>query len=69
MHHGGSGSLRDFDWSERRWNPSQASMACRERNPAATVSGRYWHHRRPLPPAKEAEDQSFKTSSPPGSLK
>jgi NAD(P)-dependent dehydrogenase (short-subunit alcohol dehydrogenase family) len=31
MHRGGSGSLRDFDWSERRWNSSQASMACRER--------------------------------------
>jgi hypothetical protein len=24
MHRGGSGSLRDFDWSERRWNSSQA---------------------------------------------
>ena len=24
MHRGGSGSLRDFDWSERRWNFSQA---------------------------------------------
>ena len=24
MHRGGSGSLRDIDWSERRWNSSQA---------------------------------------------
>ena len=28
-------------------------------DPAATVSGRYWHHRRPLPPAKEVEDPVF----------
>jgi hypothetical protein len=31
MHRGGSGSLRDFDWGERRWDSSQASMARRER--------------------------------------
>jgi NAD(P)-dependent dehydrogenase (short-subunit alcohol dehydrogenase family) len=24
MHRGGSSSLRDIDWSERRWNASQA---------------------------------------------
>jgi NAD(P)-dependent dehydrogenase (short-subunit alcohol dehydrogenase family) len=27
--------------------------------PAATVSGRYWHHRRPETPAREAEDPFF----------
>ena len=26
---------------------------------AATVSGRYWHHRRPQPPAEEVEDSVF----------
>jgi hypothetical protein len=26
---------------------------------AATVSGRYWHHRRPQNPAKEVEDPVF----------
>ena len=26
---------------------------------AATVSGRHWHHRRSLPPAKKAEDPVF----------
>jgi NAD(P)-dependent dehydrogenase (short-subunit alcohol dehydrogenase family) len=111
MHRGGSGSLRDIDWSERRWNSSQAysdskfdltalAFAVARRwpdvlsnavdpgwvatkmggasapddfeegyltqtwlavseDPAATVSGRYWHHRRPLPPAKEVEDPVF----------
>ena len=29
-------------------------------DPAATVSGQYWHHRRPLSPAKEVEDPVFK---------
>src|SRR5688572_4603815 len=28
-------------------------------DPAATVGGRYWHHRRWLPPAKEVEDPVF----------
>jgi NAD(P)-dependent dehydrogenase (short-subunit alcohol dehydrogenase family) len=28
-------------------------------DPAATVSGRYWHHRRPQTPAKEASDSRF----------
>jgi hypothetical protein len=28
-------------------------------DPAATVSGRYWHHRRPHTPAKEVEDAVF----------
>jgi hypothetical protein len=28
-------------------------------DPAAIVSGRYWHHRRPQIPAREAEDPVF----------
>jgi NAD(P)-dependent dehydrogenase (short-subunit alcohol dehydrogenase family) len=111
MHRGGSGSVRDFDWTERRWNSSQAYADSKlyvtalafavarhwpdvlsnavdpgwvatkmggasapddfeegyltqtwlavSGDPAATVSGRYWHHRRPLPPAKEVEDPVF----------
>jgi NAD(P)-dependent dehydrogenase (short-subunit alcohol dehydrogenase family) len=111
MHRGGSSSLRDIDWRERRWNSSQAysdsklyltalAFAVARRWPdvlsnavdpgwvatkmgganapddfeegyltqtwlavsddlAATVTGRYWHHRRPLPPATEVEDPAF----------
>jgi len=111
MHRDGSGSLRDIDWCERRWNSSQAysdsklhltalAFAVARRwpdvlsnavdpgwvatkmggasapddfdegyltqtwlavseDPAATVSGRYWHHRRPLRPAGEVEDPVF----------
>src|SRR3954463_16087165 len=111
MHRGGSISLQDIDWSERRWNSSQAysdsklyltalAFAVARRwpdvlsnavdpgwvatkmggsgapddleqghltqtwlavseDPAATVTGRYWHHRRPLPPAREVEDPVF----------
>jgi NAD(P)-dependent dehydrogenase (short-subunit alcohol dehydrogenase family) len=108
MHRGGSSSLRDIDWLERRWNSTQAysdsklyvtalafAVARRWRDvlsnavdpgwvatkmggagapddfdegyltqtwlavsddPAATLSGRYWHHRRPQSPAKDVED-------------
>lgn len=28
-------------------------------DPAATVSGRYWHHRRPQTPAREVSDPQF----------
>ena len=28
-------------------------------DPEATLSDRYWHHRRPQPPAKEVEDPVF----------
>jgi hypothetical protein len=28
-------------------------------DPGATVSGRYWHHRRPQNPAKQVEDPVF----------
>jgi NAD(P)-dependent dehydrogenase (short-subunit alcohol dehydrogenase family) len=111
MHRGGTSSLRDIGWSERRWNSSQAysdsklyltalAFAVARRwpdvlsnavdpgwvatkmggasapddfeagyltqtwlavsdDPAATVSGRYWHHRRPRPAAKEVEDPVF----------
>jgi NAD(P)-dependent dehydrogenase (short-subunit alcohol dehydrogenase family) len=111
MHRGGTSSLRDINWSERRWNSSQAysdsklyltalAFAVARRWPdvlsnavdpgwvptkmggpgapddleqgyltqtwlavsddaAATVSGRYWHHRRPQSPAKEASNPAF----------
>jgi NAD(P)-dependent dehydrogenase (short-subunit alcohol dehydrogenase family) len=111
MHRGGTSSLRDIDWSKRRWNSSQAysdsklylttlAFAVARRwpkvlsnavdpgwvatkmggasapddfeegyltqtwlavsdDPAAIVSGRYWHHRRPQTPAREAEDPVF----------
>jgi NAD(P)-dependent dehydrogenase (short-subunit alcohol dehydrogenase family) len=111
MHRGGTSSLRDIDWSKRRWNSSQAysdsklylttlAFAVARRwpkvlsnavdpgwvatkmggasapddfeegyltqtwlavsdDPAAIVSGRYWHHRRPQTPAREAEDPAF----------
>jgi NAD(P)-dependent dehydrogenase (short-subunit alcohol dehydrogenase family) len=111
MHRGGSGSLRDIDWSERRWNGSQAysdsklyltalafAVARRwpdvvsnavdpgwvatrmggasapddfdegyltqiwlavSQDPAAKVSGRYWHHRRAQRPAEAVEDTVF----------
>jgi NAD(P)-dependent dehydrogenase (short-subunit alcohol dehydrogenase family) len=111
MHRGGTSSLRDIDWRQRRWNSSQAysdsklyltalAFAVARRwpdvlsnavdpgwvptkmggpgapddfklgyltqtwlavsdDPAATVSGRYWHHRRPQSPATEVEDSVF----------
>jgi NAD(P)-dependent dehydrogenase (short-subunit alcohol dehydrogenase family) len=111
MHRSGSSSLRDINWSERRWNSNQAysdsklyltalAFAVARRwpdvlsnaidpgwvptkmggpgapddfeggyltqtwlavsdDPAATVTGRYWHHRRPQTPSKEVEDPLF----------
>ena len=111
MHRGGSSSLRDIEWRERRWNSTQAysdskvylttlAFAVARRwpgvlsnavnpgwvatkmggasapddfeegyltqtwlavsdDPAAMVSGRYWHHRRANPPAREVEDPVF----------
>jgi len=111
MHRDGTSSLQDIDWTERRWNSSQAysdsklyltalAFAVARRwsdvlsnavdpgwvatkmggasapddfeegyltqtwlavsdDPAATVSGRYWHHRRPQTPAKKVEDPVF----------
>jgi NAD(P)-dependent dehydrogenase (short-subunit alcohol dehydrogenase family) len=111
MHRDGEASLRDIDWTERRWDSSQAysdsklyvtavALAVARRwpevlsnavdpgwvptkmggpgapddleegyltqtwlavsdDPAATVSGRYWHHRRTQDPAREASDPRF----------
>lgn len=111
MHRGGTSSLRDIDWSERRWNSSQAYSDSKlyltalafgvarhwpdvlsnavdpgwvptkmggpgapddleqghltqtwlavSDDSAATVSGRYWHHRRPQAPADEATNAVF----------
>src|SRR6476659_7409743 len=111
MHRGGSSSLRDIDWSERRWNASQAysdsklyltalAFAVARRwpdvlsnavdpgwvatkmggasapddfvegyltqtwlavsdDPAATVSGHYWHHRRRQSHAQQVSDLDF----------
>jgi NAD(P)-dependent dehydrogenase (short-subunit alcohol dehydrogenase family) len=111
MHRGGSSSLGDIDWTERRWNSSQAysdsklylttlAFAVARRWPdvlsnavdpgwvatkmggpgapdafdegyltqtwlavsddrTATVSGRYWHHRRASTPAAIVEDSVF----------
>lgn len=111
MHQGGSSSLDDLDWRERRWNASQAysdsklcltafafalarrwpdvlshavnpgwvatkmggagapddfEMGYRTQTwlavsdePAALVSGRYWHHRQVQPPARAVSDEAF----------
>jgi NAD(P)-dependent dehydrogenase (short-subunit alcohol dehydrogenase family) len=111
MHRGGTASLRDLDWNERRWNASQAYSDTKlhvttlafavarlwpdvlsnavdpgwvatkmggpgapddleeghrtqtwlavSDDPAATVSGHYWHHRRREVAAKDASDRRF----------
>ena len=111
MHRGGTSSLRDINWSERRWNSSQAysdsklyltalafavarhwpdtlsnavdpgwvptkmggpgapddleqghltqTWLAASDDSAATVSGRYWHHRRPQTSANEATNAVF----------
>jgi NAD(P)-dependent dehydrogenase (short-subunit alcohol dehydrogenase family) len=111
MHRGGTSSLRDINWRERRWNSSQAYSDSKlyltalafavarhwpdvlsnavdpgwvptkmggpaapddfdrgyltqtwlavSEDPVATVSGRYWYHRRPQAPATEVEDPVF----------
>jgi NAD(P)-dependent dehydrogenase (short-subunit alcohol dehydrogenase family) len=111
MHRGGVASLRDIDWTERRWDATRAysdsklyvtafayavarrwpdvlsnavdpgwvatkmggpgapddfEMGYRTQTwlavsdePAATVSGRYWHHRRPHAPASDVTDSRF----------
>jgi len=111
MHRGGTSSLRDIDWSERRWNSSQAypdsklsltafafavarhwpdvlsnavdpgwvptkmggagapddleqghltqSWLAVSDDSAGTVSGRYWHHRRPQTSGKDVSDPRF----------
>lgn len=111
LHRQASGSLRDIDWNERRWEPNTAyaesklyvtalAFAIARRwpdvlsnvvdpgwvptkmggptatddlslghltqtwlalsdDPAAKVSGRYWHHRKQLQPAAETLDPGF----------
>jgi NAD(P)-dependent dehydrogenase (short-subunit alcohol dehydrogenase family) len=111
MHRGGSGSLRDIDWVERRWDPSRAYSESKlyltalafsvarhwpgvlsnavdpgwvptkmggasapddltlghltqtwlavGNDPAARVTGGYWHHRKQQKPAAEALDPDF----------
>ena len=111
MHRGGSGSLRDIDWVERRWEPSRAYSESKlyvatlaravsrhwpnvlsnavdpgwvptrmggpsapddlemghltqtwlavGNEPAAKVSGGYWHHRKQQQPATEVLDRNF----------
>lgn len=111
MHFGGVGSMRDIDWTERRWDSRQAYSESKlyvtalafavarhwtdvlsnavdpgwvptkmggpeasddlemghltqtwlavSDDPAATVSGRYWHHRRQRTPAREVSDPGF----------
>jgi NAD(P)-dependent dehydrogenase (short-subunit alcohol dehydrogenase family) len=111
MHYGGEASLRDVDWTERRWNTNQAysdsklfitalAIALAKRwpktlssavdpgwvptkmggagapddleaghltqawlavsdEPAAKVSGAYWHHRKQRKPAADALDTGF----------
>jgi NAD(P)-dependent dehydrogenase (short-subunit alcohol dehydrogenase family) len=111
LHYAGAGSLRDIDWTARRWDAGQAYSESKlqvtalalavarawpevlsnvvdpgwvptrmggpaatgdlelgyltqtwlavSKDPAATVSGRYWHHRQPQEPAAEARDPAF----------
>ena len=111
MHRGSAGSLHDIDWTERRWNSSQAYSDSKlyvtalafavarcwpnalsnavdpgwvptkmggpgapddfekgyrtqtwlavSDDPAAMVSGRYWHHRRPQAAARDASNPQF----------
>jgi len=111
MHHGGDDSLRDMDWTERRWDTNRAysesklyvtalAFAVARRwpkvvssavdpgwvptkmggagapddleqghltqtwlavsdDPAAKVSGKYWHHRQQRAPASAALDTEF----------
>ncbi|HLK02699.1 MAG TPA: SDR family NAD(P)-dependent oxidoreductase [Streptosporangiaceae bacterium] len=111
MHYGGAGSLRDLDWTTRRWNAAQAYSESKlhvtalaltlprlwpdvlsnavdpgwvptkmggpaatddlekgyltqtwlavSNDPAATVSGGYWHHGQRQEPAPEAGDPAF----------
>jgi NAD(P)-dependent dehydrogenase (short-subunit alcohol dehydrogenase family) len=51
---GGPGAPDDFEEGYR----TQTWLAVSD-DPAATVSGQYWHHRRPRTPAREASDPRF----------
>ena len=111
LHRSGEGSLRDLDWTQRRWNPARAyaesklhvvalafflarrwpgvlsnavdpgwvrtrmggasapvdidtgqrtqSWLAVSTEPAAMVTGRYWHHMKPELPADEAMNTAF----------
>ena len=51
---GGPGATDDLEMGHL----TQTWLAVSD-DPAATVTGRYWHHRRPQAPAKEASDPRF----------
>jgi hypothetical protein len=51
---GGPGAPDDFE----KGYLTQTWLAVSD-DPAALVSGRYWHHRRPQTPAREVEDLLF----------
>jgi NAD(P)-dependent dehydrogenase (short-subunit alcohol dehydrogenase family) len=51
---GGPGAPDDFEQGYL----TQTWLAVSD-DPAAIVSGRYWHHRRPKPPASDVEDSLF----------
>ena len=51
---GGPGAPDDFEMRYR----TQTWLAASD-EPAATVSGRYWHHRRPHTPARDVSDPRF----------
>jgi NAD(P)-dependent dehydrogenase (short-subunit alcohol dehydrogenase family) len=51
---GGPGAPDDFEMGYR----TQTWLAVSD-DPAAAVSGRYWHHRQPQPPAREVSDTRF----------
>ena len=51
---GGAGALVDLDTGQR----TQTWLAISD-DPAAMVSGRYWHHLRQEQPASEVTDQGF----------
>ncbi len=51
---GGAGAPDDFDMGYL----TQTWLAISD-DPAATVSGRYWHHRQTYAPAREVSDASF----------
>ena len=51
---GGAGAPDDFNEGYL----TQTWLAVSD-DPAATVSGRYWHHRRPQAPAKQVENSGF----------
>jgi hypothetical protein len=61
---GGPGAPDDFEMGYR----TQTWLAVSD-DPAAAVSGRYWHHRSRSAPRGKCQILGFKTSSRPSSLK